>query len=159
MATRFLSDWIRRATRTEASILRSLMCCSATAVPSSTPIRKGFRKSAFTLANAPITFSASTAISASPSDFTRSLKIMARSSSENSELTSLSSRLSQGLIHLIVATITNSPSISVCKRKEPWFLRKETTTARMQNGVRDTTLPKSNGPIDHNSIAKITTLY
>lgn len=27
--------------------------------------------------------------------------------------------------------------------------------ARMQNGVRDTTLPKSNGPIDHNSIAKI----
>ena len=55
----------------------------------------------------------------------------------------------------MVATITNSPSISVCKRKEPWFLRKEATTARMQNGVRDTTLPKSNGPIDHNSIAKI----
>lgn len=48
----------------------------------------------------------------------------------------------------MVATITNSPSISVCKRKEPWFLRKETTTARMQNGVRDTTLPKSNGPIE-----------
>lgn len=47
----------------------------------------------------------------------------------------------------MVATITNSPSISVCKRKEPWFLRKEATTARMQNGVRDTTLPKSNGPI------------
>lgn len=48
----------------------------------------------------------------------------------------------------MVATITNSPSISVCKRKEPWFLRKEATTARMQNGVRDTTLPKSNGPIE-----------
>lgn len=27
-------------------------------------------------------------------------------------------------------------------------LRKEATTARMQNGVRDTTLPKSNGPIE-----------
>ena len=48
----------------------------------------------------------------------------------------------------MVATITNSPSFSVCKRKEPWFLRKEATTARMQNGVRDTTLPKSNGPIE-----------
>ena len=44
MATRFLSVWIRRATRTEESILLSLVCCSATAVPSSTPIRKGFRK-------------------------------------------------------------------------------------------------------------------
>lgn len=48
----------------------------------------------------------------------------------------------------MVATIITSPSISVCKRKEPWFLRKEATTARMQNGVRDTTLPKSNGPIE-----------
>lgn len=48
----------------------------------------------------------------------------------------------------MVATITNSPSISVCKRKEPWFLRKEATTARIQNGAQDTTKPKSNGPIE-----------
>ena len=48
----------------------------------------------------------------------------------------------------MVATITNSPSISVCKRKEPWFLRKEATTARKKNGAQDTTMHKSNGPIE-----------
>ena len=48
----------------------------------------------------------------------------------------------------MVATIITSPSLSVCKRKEPWFLRKEATTARIQNGAQDTTKPKSNGPIE-----------